>query len=163
VRPTTVGPVYTPWTYWYPVYRSGFGWNLGYVGFTPWGYAGFYGGRYGPWYYPYGPYGYYDPFYGPYFPYGNYGYAEREEDDRTSTKQDLGSLRIKASPSDAKVYVDGVLVGTVDDFNGFTNHLELEPGLHRLEFRAEGYETLAKDVTVTTSTTTLRLSLKKKK
>jgi hypothetical protein len=75
---------------------------------------------------------------------------------------DVGSLRIKASPATAKVYVDGMLMGTVDEFDGLRHHLQLEPGLHRLELRADGYETLAKDVTVTTNTTTLRLTLKKK-
>jgi hypothetical protein len=152
---------------WTPIYRSGFSWNLGYVydPWGPWGYYGFYGGRYGPWFYPYYPYGYYDPFYG--YPYSGGGVYYRGSDNNDNygsrpAKQELGALRVKASPNTAKVYVDGTLMGVVDDFDGLTNHLELEPGMHRLELRAEGYETVSKDVTVTTKTTTVRFSLKKK-
>jgi hypothetical protein len=159
-RTTVVGPTFVPWRYWSPIYAGGFGWNLGYVSYSPWGYSGFYGGRYGPWYYPYYPYGYYDPYYSPYYPYASGGsYREDNRDD--SRTYEHGSLRIKASPSTAKVYVDGTLMGTVDDFNGLSNHLELETGTHRLELKAEGYKTVATDVTVKTSTTTVRLNLKK--
>ena len=156
---TLAFPIFGPWGRYAPLYGYGFGY-----GFNPWSYYGtsFIWGRYGGWYNPWGYYSY-DPFY-PYYPYSTYGYTDQpvDDDDRRPAKIELGSLRIKASPATAKVYVDGMLMGMVDDFDGLRNHLELEPGLHRIELRAEGYATLAKDVTVTTSTTTLRLTLKKK-
>ena len=34
-----------------------------------------------------------------------------------------GSIRLKASPNSAKVYIDGTLMGTVDDFDGFERAL----------------------------------------
>ena len=75
----------------------------------------------------------------------------------------MGSLRIKAKPATAKIYIDGTLVGTVDDFDGLTNHLEIEAGPHEMEVRADGYATLIKDINVKAGqTTTERLSLKKK-
>jgi len=153
-------PVYGPWGVYSPWYGSGFGWNFGYVGFDPWYYYGT------PW--GWSPYGWYNPYYTypvPYDPYygGSSGYSSRRsDDDAASSKRVMGSLRIKASPADAKVYVDGTMMGTVDDFNGLSKHLKLEPGEYRLELRADGYETLSKDVTVTTGTSTIRLSLKKK-
>ena len=45
------------------------------------------------------------------------------------------------SPSHARVYVDGALAGTVDDFNGLTDNLRLTPGTHTYELRADGYRT----------------------
>ena len=51
----------------------------------------------------------------------------------------------------------------VDDFDGLTNHLEIEAGPHEMEVRADGYATLIKDINVKAGqTTTERLSLKKK-
>ena len=74
-----------------------------------------------------------------------------------------GSIRLRANVSSAKVYVDGTLVGTVDEFDGLTHHLDLEPGTHALELRADGYQSATKDVNVSAGkTTTERLSLKKK-
>jgi hypothetical protein len=132
----------------YPWYAGGFGY------YDPW----HYGYGYNRWrHYPYGlgvgvfgyPYGFYDPF----FPYGSYGYygggygaaASRDDrDDDTPT----GSIRLRVSPSHARVYVDGALVGTVDEFDGLTGHLELGAGAHVLELRADGYETVTTDISV---------------
>jgi hypothetical protein len=161
-------PVYGPWGVYSPWYGSGFGWNFGYAAFNPWGYYGgasWMWGRYGLWYDPYyfSPYPY-DPFYG----YGSYGYTSgystsRPENEDAPSRSEMGSLRIKASPSNAKVYVDGTLMGTVEDFNGLSNHLKMDLGSYRLELRADGYETVSKDVTVSPGTSTIRLELKKKK
>jgi hypothetical protein len=57
-------------------------------------------------------------------------------------------LRLRISPAEALVYVDGALAGTVDDFNGLTNHLELAAGEHTIEVRAAGYDTLVLTVDV---------------
>jgi hypothetical protein len=143
------------------LYGGGFGWNYGYYSYDPFNY--YYGngrwiwGRYGLWY---DPYAYY-----PYDPYsyssGYYAQPYREEP-MESPRREVGSLRLKASPKTANVYVDGTLMGTVDDFDGFSHHLEVDLGTHRLELRADGYQTQATDVIVKTGTTTVRLTLKKK-
>jgi hypothetical protein len=56
-------PLYGPWGYYYPWYGSGFGWQLGMIGYDPWRYygTGWGWGRYGMWYDPWGYYPYYDP------------------------------------------------------------------------------------------------------
>jgi hypothetical protein len=113
------------------------------------------------WYRPYG--------YQPYYPYGfglgSYGYGggggtwSDDRDDRPT-----GSIRLRVNPRDAKVYVDGALVGVVDEFDGLTSHLDLDPGRHQLEVRAAGYETFVTDVVVTDGKTiTTRAKLKKTK
>src|SRR5262249_1326132 len=46
------------------------------------------------------------------------------------------------SPEAAYVYVDGKMAGDADDFDGHPGWLEISPGLHTLEFRCHGYQTL---------------------
>jgi hypothetical protein len=152
-RPTYIIRSYSPW--------------YGYGYYDPWLYG------YGRWSrYPYGvgigmfgyPYGFYDPYYDPYgYGYGYGGYAgsygrrDDDDDDRAAT----GSIRVRANPRTARVYVDGALVGTVDDFDGFSDHLEIAPGTHQLEIRAEGYETYTTDISVRANRTiTARAKLK---
>ena len=45
------------------------------------------------------------------------------------------------SPEAAEVWLDGVYIGTADDFDGYPDYLYLKPGSYRLEFRYQGYET----------------------
>jgi PEGA domain len=159
--------LFGPWGRWSPWYDTGYGWGYGHVAFDPWRYRGGtswmwnrYGG-YGDWCDPWSRY--------PcnYYWFDPYWYASDEPepvraDDRAPVRREMGSLRIKASPRSAKVYVNGSLVGTVDEFDGLANHLRLETGTHRLELRADGYQTLSKDVTVSADKTlTERLSMKK--
>jgi hypothetical protein len=60
--------------------------------------------------------------------------------------------------------VDGALAGVVDEFDGLTDHLQLDPGRHQIELRATGYESFVADVNVTDGrTTTTRAKLKKTK
>lgn len=133
------------------IYSPGF-----YGGFYPWAFGGlgFYGydgfGGYGG----YGGYGA-DPWFGPddgsYYPQG-YGSADR----------DNGGLKLKIKPSDATVYVDGYYTGVVNDFDGVFQKLTIEPGTHRVEVRAPGYETLTFDVRIEAGhTSTYRGELKK--
>lgn len=57
-----------------------------------------------------------------------------------------GTLRLDVQPHGiVQLYVDGYYVGTVDDVNG---ELALEPGAHRIEMRAPGYETAIVDVKI---------------
>jgi hypothetical protein len=112
-----------------------YGHGYGYGGFYPWGYGGFglgvYYGYYDPWFAPWYGGGFYYP---QYYPSGYYGYD--------------GQVRLKVKPTHATVYVDGYLAGTVDDFDGGFQRLRIEPGPHRIEIRADGYETLSFEVRV---------------
>jgi len=114
-------------------------------------------GRYGS-YYPwafgglgYGSYysGFYDPWYGYGYPSGGYGYPPS-----VYNYPGDGELRLKIRPRDAQVFVDGYYVGIVDDFDGVFQRLHLEPGPHRIEVRAPGYETLTFDVRIRFDDTT---------
>jgi hypothetical protein len=100
----------------------------GYGGYYPWGWGygglglGGYYGFYDPWWYGYQPYYY-------------------------SSAYD-GSIRLKVRPRDALVFVDGYFAGEVDEFDGVFQRLHVEPGPHRIEIRADGYETLTFDVRI---------------
>ncbi len=87
-------------------------------------------------YYPYySPYWhpFYTPFWGPWYwpPYG-YGYY----------RPYASEVRIMATPREAEVYVDGYLVGTVDDFDGWSQRLRIEPGEHEVELFLEGFRSV---------------------
>ena len=47
-----------------------------------------------------------------------------------------------ATPREAEVYVDGYLVGTVDDFDGWSQRLRIEPGEHEVELFLEGFRSV---------------------
>jgi len=130
-------PYYDPFAYY------GCGYGLGYD---------FYPGAYGyPLY----------PMYG--FGYGmSYGYAPCGGglDEGTGAPSSppsggptQGSLKLKVKPRNAKVYVDGFYVGTVDDFDGASQKLTLNEGRHQVELRAEGFETTVLEVDVTADRT----------
>jgi hypothetical protein len=145
-------PFYGPWGGWYPWCYSGFGWGLGFVYYDPWFYGptSWYWGRYGMWYDPYAYFG------DPYVSVGGSSSSSSE------SKETFGSLRVKSNVSAAKVYVDGALAGIVDEFDGLSDHLELETGKHTIELRAEGYTTVSADVSISRGKTkTVRLDLKK--
>jgi hypothetical protein len=133
-------PVYPYYPY-YPSYWYPYGFGFGY---------GYYGYGYGPWYGGYGGY------------YGGGGYSEGGGSYETETA--TGSIRLRASPSIAKVYIDGTLMGIVDDFDGLSNHLDLPAGQHTIELRADGYETYTGTINVIEGKTmTERVTLNKKK
>jgi hypothetical protein len=124
------GGAYRPYYYGYGPFRPGV--DL-YFGF---GYPGFYGAYGYPWYgYP----GYAYPWYG-YPAYGYPGYAVGV--------RPYGSVRIDLPQKDAEVYADGYFAGNVDNFDGRFHHLNLEPGPHKIEVRAAGFETIMFDVNV---------------
>jgi hypothetical protein len=71
-----------------------------------------------------------------------------------------GGLQLDVEPRRALVYVDGVLAGTVDQFKGYYQHLEISAGFHVIDFLAPDYEPLTVRVTVVPNkTTTYRASL----
>ena len=125
-----------------PYFLYGYGaFGLGYLFYDPfwWGYDSWpfgYGG------YGYGGYGGYGGGYG----YGGYGgYGEG--------RMGRGSLKLKVEPKDAEVYVDGYYMGTVDDFDGTFQRMELEIGAHRVEIRAPGFMSISFDVRIESSDT----------
>jgi hypothetical protein len=87
---------------------------------------GFYGPFYNPYFYQ--PYYYYPYYSGGYYPRG-YGYGYRG----------YGEIRAEVKPSQARVYIDGDYVGVADDYDGWWQRLDLEPGKHRIVFRAPGF------------------------
>ena len=111
-----------------PLKQDFFGANEGPVwvrqgGYLPWGWAGLgFAGYYG---------GYYDPGYG----YPAYSSSSGE-----------AGLKLKVKPENASVYVDGYFAGNVDEFDGVFQKLHIEPGPHRIEISADGYDTLTFEI-----------------
>lgn len=123
----------------YGGYRGSYGGYRGYYG----GYRGYYGG--------YGWYGY--PGWGGYYGgYGGYGYYGAPGWGYTSVYPAVGAshgaLDLDVSPESAQIYVDGQLVGTADDFDGFPDFLWLEKGTYDVVIFAPGFQTLARQYSV---------------
>jgi hypothetical protein len=151
-RPPVTRVVPAPSYRYYRSYGPSLGFYYGYpyaLGPTTWGPYGFGYGRfaygaapfgfgYGPlWYggigtYPYGGFGGYGY-------YGGYGYPYRT----------YGGVRIDVPQLDAEVYVDGYYAGIVDDFDGALQQVNLEPGPHRIEIRAAGFDPVTFEVNAT--------------
>src|ERR1051326_4644670 len=119
------------------------------------GFGGGYYGFYNPYYSPYGFGGYgLDPGFGfPYYgdptdPYA-YGAGYGSYSSRVYSGQGQGALKLKVKPRDAKVYVDGYYVGLVNQFDGMLQKLSLNGGSHKVEVKADGYETAEFDVLIT--------------
>ena len=99
--------------YYYPTFYRASLW------YSPW-YPGYYGyGSYYPAYYQY-------PIYGP----GRY-------------YDQSGSVRLQVSPREAQVFVDGYYAGTVDDFDGVFQRLNIAPGEHEVQVYLEGHRTFS--------------------
>jgi hypothetical protein len=151
---------------WWNGYYGGYYYPGYYYGMSGWGgyYGGGYYGGYGSsryYYYPYDPfylYGYgafglgslyYDPLWwgsmSPGFGMGGYsggggGWSGASSSSGSNTPSGpKGGLKLKVTPKDAEVYVDGYYIGRVDDYNGAFQRLDLPVGLHRIELRAKGY------------------------
>lgn len=146
--------------YIYHRYPSYWGLPYGYAGYyDPWFYGSGYWSwsRYNAWHGPflYEPLLYAQPYY--------WGSSAGSQRDRTRDAEPTGSLRLRVNPKEASVYVDGALAGIVDEFDGLSDHLRLPAGRHQIEFRAEGYEPLSRDVVVEAGKTlTERASLKRR-
>jgi hypothetical protein len=139
--------------YYDPYYYGGVGYGFGfYTGFCSPAYYSCDQGFYGyPFYSPFGfgygiPSGYFDPYYSD--PY-NYGAGYGAYSSQVYGGHDQGSLKVKVKPRNAKVYVDGFYVGVVDEFDGAFQKLTLNGGRHKVELRADGYETTEFDVLIT--------------
>ena len=126
-------------------------------------YDPFYNSYYGNFYPYYAPYGFglgyglysglgWNPYFGDPFgysdPYGGSGSYSSSQ-----YYQDQGHMKLKVKPRDAKVYVDGYFVGPVDSFDGAFQKLPLNAGRHKVEIKADGYETADFDVVITPNQT----------
>ena len=148
-RPPAV-VVAPPYRSYYRPYRPGVG--RGFYYGSPWfigpysyGLGYYYGYPYG---YGYGYGGY--PTYGYGSPYPGYG------------ARLLGGVRLAVAERDAEVYVDAYYAGVVDDFDGAMQRVELEPGPHHIEIRANDLEPVSFDVNVEPGRTiTYRASLRR--
>ena len=96
---------------------------------------------------------FYDPFYDPFWyggmGYGGYpGYYGGAYSGYSRSYHDTGGLRLKVKPREAQVLVDGYFVGTVDDFDGVFQKLNVDAGSHRIELRAPGFAPVEFEVMV---------------
>jgi hypothetical protein len=128
-----------PYYPYYYGYRPGFRVGL-YLGY---GYP-YYG--YGYPYYGYPYYGY-PGYYGAYG-YAPYGYAPPAGDVNAQQGTAYGGVRIQGAPRDAQIFADGYYVGIVDDFDGPTQHLNLEAGVHAIEIRVGNQPPIKFDINV---------------
>jgi len=85
-----------------------------------------------------------------FFPYGSYvaPWAPYGPDALPPEEQAYGYLQLQVVPATAEVLVDGYYVGSVDDVRRTGVGRPLEPGPHRVDVRAPGYETVTFDVRI---------------
>ena len=76
---------------------------------------------------------------------------EREAAVAPAPRRRQGSLRLKITPRAGQVSVDGVVVGTVAEFDGSFQKLGLDGGGHRIKITAPGRNTIAFDVWITSN------------
>jgi hypothetical protein len=62
--------------------------------------------------------------------------------------QSQGGISFEITPENAAVFVDGNYVGTAGEFGPSAPPLDLAPGSHRVEVRAQGYRTLTSDADI---------------
>jgi hypothetical protein len=109
------------------------------------GYRGYYGGYSG-----FGWYGY--PGWGYYGGYGGYGYYGSPGWGYTAVYPVAGAahgaLDLDVQPESAQIYVDGDLVGTADDFDGFPDFLWLAKGTYDVVIFAPGFQTISRQYSI---------------
>ena len=93
----------------------------------------------------FGAFGFYSDPLGSRHGYGGY---ETDPQDSVGAEDPTGGLRLRVTPTDAEVYVDGSFAGIVADFDGAFHHLTLTAGPHRIEIRAPGYQPIVFDVAI---------------
>jgi hypothetical protein len=162
---------YGRYGYGYGYARPGYGYGHGYYS-RPYG-------RYGYYYRPYGYYGYYRPYYGygygyygwpywsfgfgfgyPYYsayawgyPYYGGGYYGGYAGGGYDAGDYQGGARLEVKPRSTEVYVDGYFAGVVDNFDGFSQKLKLEPGEHEVTLFLDGYRPLTRRMLFTAGQT----------
>ena len=66
-----------------------------------------------------------------------------------TTSSAPGGVSLEITPSTASVFVDGAYMGTGAEFGPSFRPLGLATGRHHIEVRANGYETISFEATVT--------------
>jgi len=62
--------------------------------------------------------------------------------------REMGALDLDVSPGRTQVYLDGQYIGVADQYDGWPSYLWLERGTYDIVFYLNGYETLARQVSV---------------
>ena len=65
--------------------------------------------------------------------------ATRAREMLRSMRSRHGNLLLRCEPSDAEVYLDGVLQGVCTDFGEGPSGLQVGVGLHRIDVKKDGY------------------------
>ena len=65
-----------------------------------------------------------------------------------SGQVNTGGLSFEITPSDAQLFIDGAMVGTVGQFTPTSQPLGLAAGRHHVEVKAPGYRTMSFDVDI---------------
>ena len=63
------------------------------------------------------------------------------------------AVRLQVTPREAEVFVDGYIVGSVDDYDGTFQRLPLPPGEHEIVLYREGYRTVRQKIYLTPNAT----------
>jgi len=149
------GYPYRPY-YGYPYYRPYYPY-YGY-GYPYYGYPGFsigFGIGFG---YGYGYYGYGYPYYG--YAYPGYTYAApvyvqtgaptsgQSGQGYGNSGQAYGGVRIMGASPDAQIFADGYFVGAMSDLNDGSQPISLTAGVHKIEVRVPGQQSIEFDVNI---------------
>jgi PEGA domain-containing protein len=73
--------------------------------------------------------------------------------EQIETQLTTGSLVLQVQPATAQVFIDGIYFGTPEEFDGRRGELALEPGPHRVQLVAPGYESVTVDARITANQT----------
>lgn len=105
-------------------------------------------GHYGYYHYYYPSFGYYwwNSFYSPWWAWSGPRVYASAYPDRSGDS--LGAIDTDVAPENAEVYVDGELVGTADDYDGWPSYLWLDEGTYDVVFFHQGYKTMARQIIV---------------
>ncbi|MDX1999549.1 MAG: PEGA domain-containing protein [Thermoanaerobaculia bacterium] len=107
---------------------------------------GHYGRGYYGYYYPSFGYYWWNSFYSPWWAWGGPRVYVSAYPDRSGDS--LGAIDTDVAPENAEVYVDGELVGTADDYDGWPSYLWLDAGTYDVVFYHQGYKTMARQIIV---------------
>jgi len=87
--------------------------------------------------------------------YGPWGPWAGSDDAALRGEPRPGFLQVLADPAAAQVYVDGLYVAVVDDLRRTVPGRALDPGPHRVELRADGYQPFVREIRIDPGETTL--------
>ncbi len=93
----------------------------------------------GFYYHPYFGF-YYGPYYGPFYPYPGPSFGPRRFGE--------SALRLRVTPAETHVYVNGYYAGRADDFDSFFQRLYVPAGEHTIDLYLEGYRTVRQNLSV---------------